>query len=218
MIEAAKNYGVDKFIFVSCSTSYPQYADSPLSEEAVFLGEPTMSHYGHGWAKRNEIILTKIYYQQYQLNTGAVIANNTFGPKDNFDPRSSHVIPALIRKFMTEKKVSIWGDGSQIRDFIYVEDLAEGILLAAEKLPPGEFVNLGSGKGVTIRELVYLISKLTNFEGPIAFDKSKPIGEKIRVVNIEKAIRMIGFIPKFSLEEGLKRTITWYKSYILNNN
>ena len=212
VVEAARREGVSKVIGVSSSTAYPAVAESPLREEALFAGKPRSSHLGYGAAKRNLIILAEVYHQQYGMDIATVVANNAYGPGDNFDPRSSHVIPATIRKCLEDSELVVWGDGTPVRDFLYVEDLAEAIILAAEKLPAAEYVNIGSGRETSIKELVELIVRLTGFKGKIVFDTSKPRGEPRRSVSIEKARRLIGFQPRYSLEEGLARTINWYKA------
>lgn len=211
LVEAACREGVHKFIGVSSSTAYPAEATSPLQEEAMFAGKPRNSHLGYGAAKRNLIVQAEVYHQQYGMEIAIVVANNAYGPQDNFDPKSSHVIPATIRKCLEDTELVVWGDGSPRRDFLYVEDLAEAILLAAEQLPAPEYMNIGSGREVSIKELVTLIASLTNFTGAIRFDTTKPSGEPRRSVSVEKAQQLIKFSPRFSLEEGLRRTIEWYQ-------
>jgi GDP-L-fucose synthase len=211
VVEAACQEGVGKFIGVSGSTAYPAEAKSPLREEALFSGKPRDSHLGYGAAERSLIVLAEVYHRQYEMDIAVIVANNVYGPGDSFDPQSSHVIPAIIRKCLEDPELTVWGDGTPIRDFLYVKDLAEVVLLAAERLPSPEYVNIGSGREVSIGDLVTLIADLTGFEGDIRFDTSKPRGEPRRSVSIERARRLIGFQPEFSLEEGLRRTIEWYQ-------
>lgn len=215
IIEAAKRNKVKKVVLVSCSPAYPQGSPMPLKEEYLFNGPPEESHYGFGWAKRTMIVLAKAYHLEFSMDINVVIANNTYGPRDNFDPETAHVIPALIRKCFEEEKLVIWGDGTPKRDFVYVEDLAKGLLLAAEKLKGPEPVNLGSGMEVSIGDLVKKITRLTSFKGEFIFDQTKPKGQPRRVISIRKARKLLGFLPQTSLEKGLKKTIEWYEKNAL---
>lgn len=214
VFEAAKEVGVNKIVAMSSTTAYPDNVPLPLKEEDLFGAGPAKSHLGYGWAKRNLISLAQVYHQQYQDNFIVVIANNVYGPGDNFDPETSHVIPATIRKCFQQDKLVVWGDGSPVRDFLYVEDLAEAIVSSAELLKGLEYFNVASGKEISIGELVQLISSLCNFKGEILSDASKPKGEPKRTVDIGKAKRLINFSPRFSLEQGLIKTIDWYKKEI----
>lgn len=208
--EAAREEGVSKIVALSSTTAYPKNIPSPLREEELFGVAPLESHRGYGWAKRNLVSLAEVYHQQYDMDFIVIIANNAYGPGDNFAPKKSHVIPATIRKCFEEKELVVWGDGSPSRDFLYVEDLAEAIILAAEKLHGFEYFNVASGEEVSIGELINLISRLCSFKGPIRFDPTKPKGEPMRTVNVERAKKLIDFRPRFSLEDGLSKTIGWY--------
>ena len=210
VMEAARRAGIGKLIAVGSSTAYPTQAASPLSEEALFDGLPYASHLGYGYAKRSLVVQAKIFHRQYGLNAAVVVPTNSYGPRDNFDRATSHVIPATIRKCLEDPRLVVWGDGAGVRDFLYVEDLAEGILLAAERLTPGEYVNLASGEEVSVKDLVRLIAELTGFKGEIVFDAEKPGGEPRRVVRIEQAKRAIGFQARWALRDGLMRTLAWY--------
>lgn len=212
VLEAARQLHVKKFVAVACSTAYPERAVSPLSEEALFDGPIARSHIGSGTAKRNLVTAVQLYHQDFGLGACALIANNAYGPRDSFDSERAHVIPATIRKCFEVGDLQVWGDGTALRDFLYVEDLAEAILLAAESLPAGEFVNIGSGEESTIRELVELIAHLAGFEGRISFDTTRPTGDHRRSVAIAKAQRLLGFRASVDLEEGLRRTINWYRA------
>lgn len=212
VVEAARTAGISKFIGVSSSTSYPEDAISPLTEDVLFDGPPRNSHLGYGIAKRNIVVQAQVYRQQYDMDISVVVANNAYGPRDHFDPAVSHVIPATIRKCLTDPELVVWGDGSPLRDFLYVDDLAEGIILSAEHLEPASYVNIGSGAEVSIKELVFLIAELTGFNGEVSFDTTKPNGDPRRSVNIDKAKEAIGFKPLVSFREGLRRTIEWYKN------
>lgn len=218
IIEASKQNQVDKVVLVSCSPAYPQGSPIPLKEENLFNGPPEESHFGFGWAKRTMAILAEAYHQEFGIDVNVVIANNTYGPRDNFDPETSHVIPALVRKCFEEKELVVWGDGHPLRDFIYVKDLVKGIVLVAEKLNTPQPLNLASGTEVSIRDLVETIVRLTGFNGKIVYDVSKPKGQARRAIDIRKARKLLGFKPAYSLEEGLKETINWYQSKCLGKS
>lgn len=210
VFEAASEEKVKKMVCVSSVVSYPVDAPSPLSEEDLFMGEPARGGYGYGFAKRMSVVLTRAYREEKRLNAVVLLSSNSYGPGDNFDLSHGHVIPSLIRKCLTEKELVVWGDGTQKRDFFYVEDFAEGVLLAAEKLQTADPVNIGSAEPIKIAQLVKIIVRLTNFKGRIIFDSTKPQGQKIRNVSLEKAKRLMNFSPSFTLEEGIKKTIEWY--------
>lgn len=214
VFEAAALEKVKKFIAVSSSVAYPHDAPSPLKEESFFYGVPAPSGYGYGFAKRNTIILAKAYSQERGLPTVVIVPNNSYGPGEIFDLNKSHVIPSLIYKCLTKKTLVVWGDGSPVRDFLYIKDFTEGLLLAAERLEPSEPVNIGSGQKISVRELASIISRLTNFKGKVMFDTTKPNGQKERIVDIARIQKLIGFQPAWSLEEGLKETIAYIKSQI----
>jgi len=212
VMEAARRADVEKIVALSSSTAYPATSSSPLNEDELFNGLPYESHLGYGYAKRAVVVQAQLFHRQYGLNVAVALANNAYGPRDNFDRVTSHVIPATIRKCFEDQKLLVWGDGLAVRDFMYVEDLAEGVLLCVENLPAAQYVNLASGQEASIRELVELIVELTSFSGQIDFDRDKPGGEPRRVVSIDKAQQMIGFKPQYSLRDGLARTIAWYQS------
>lgn len=215
VIEAAKEQGVEKIVMISSTCAYPEDAPQPFKEENLYGGLPNPSLDGYGMAKRMTAFLTDIYNREYGLNAIVVVPNNAYGPGDNFDLKTGHVIPSLIRRCLTEEELVVWGDGTPTRDFLYVEDFAEGVILAAEKLNTPKPVNLGSGKEVSIKKLVELIVELTGFKGSVKFDKSKPQGQIKRAVDINKARKLLGFKPRWSLEQGLEKTIQWYKKNYL---
>lgn len=213
VFEAASAENIKRLVCVSSAVAYPVNAASPLKEEELFMGEPASGGYGYGFAKRMTVVMSRAYKEEKDLNASVLLSSNAYGPGDNFDLSHGHVIPSLIRKCLTEKELVVWGDGTQKRDFFYVEDFAEGVILAAEKLDTAEPVNIGSADPITIKDLVEVIVRLTNFKGKVVFDSTKPQGQKIRNVSIEKAKRLMGFAPTFSLEEGIKNTIDWYLKY-----
>lgn len=213
MFEAAANEKVQKFVCVSSAVAYPVNAKSPLKEEDLFIGEPAKGGYGYGFAKRMAVVLGRAYKDEKKLNSVVLLSSNAYGPGDNFDLKDGHVIPSLIRKCLTEKELIVWGDGTQKRDFFYVEDFAEAVVLAAEKIKTEDPINIGYGDPITIKDLVGLVVELTGFKGKVIFDASKPQGQKIRSVSINKAKRFMGFKPVHSLRKGLKKTIDWYLRY-----
>lgn len=215
VLEAARRAEASRVVCVSSSTAYPEHAASPLDEGVLFGELPRETHIGYGLAKRNLVVLALMYHREYGMDVSTIVSSNTYGPGDETDAATSHVIPATILKCLREPDLVVWGDGSAVRDFFYVEDLAEAVLLAAERLPASEYVNVGSGQEVTIRELVSTIVRLTGFSGPVRYDTSKPSGEARRTVSIGKARHAIGFEPAFSLEEGLRRTIEWSRRVML---
>ena len=214
MFEAASQARIEKFVCVSSAVAYPADASSPLKEEDLFKGEPAKGGYGYGFAKRMAVVMTRAYKEEKRLNACVLLSANSFGPGESFDLESGHVIPSLIRKCFEFKKLEVWGDGNQIRDFFYVKDFAKAILLAAEKLETSDPVNIGSGTSVTIKDLVGLIVKETGFRGEVYFDSTKPQGQKIRTVDVTKAKNLLGFEPSYSLEEGIRESINWYKENI----
>ncbi len=213
VLEAAACEKVEKIVCVSSAVAYPATAKSPLKEKDLFQGEPAKGGYGYGFAKRMAVVLSRAYHEEKGLNVAVLLAANAYGPKDNFDPETSHVIPSLIRKCLTERKLVVWGDGSQIRDFLYVKDFAEAIILAAERLKTHAPINVSSGESVTIEQLVKSVVVLTGFKGEVYFDTSKPQGQKMRTVDFKKAQKLMKFQPRFTLNQGLKETIDWYLKY-----
>ncbi len=211
MLEAARESGVEKFVAIGNLLAYPATARSPLREEAVYDGPVATTHLGIGQAKRDMLALAEMYYREYGLNIVNVLAANAYGPRDRFEGAESHVVPATIVKCFRDEDLLVWGDGSPTRDFLFVEDIAEGILLAAERLTPPGFVNLASGVEVSIADLVKRIAALCGFRRRIVFDASKSSGDPRRVAATVLADRLIGFSPRMPLEDGLRRTIDWYR-------
>ncbi len=211
MLESAREAGVEKFVALGNLLAYPAAAASPLCEEFLHDGPVAGTHLGIGLAKRDMVALAQMYVQEYGMHVVNVLSANAYGPRDRFEGPESHVIPATIAKCFRDEDLVVWGDGSPTRDFLFVEDIAEGILLAAERLDPPGFVNLASGAEVSIADLVKLIASLCGFRRPIVFDPSKGGGDPRRVASTNMASRLIGFSPRVPLSEGLGRTIDWYK-------
>jgi GDP-L-fucose synthase len=219
LMEAARQEGVQKFVAVGTVCAYPKYTPVPFREEDLWNGYPEETNAPYGIAKKILLVQARAYRQQYGFNAVFLLPVNLYGPRDNFDPESSHVIPALIKKMVDAKlggrdEVVVWGTGKASREFLYVEDAAEGILLAAEKYDKPDPVNLGVGKEITITELASLIAELAGYEGKVVWDTSKPDGQPRRCLETSKAKEEFGFEAKTGFREGLKRTIEWYRSVV----
>jgi GDP-L-fucose synthase len=215
LMEEARKAGVDKFVAVGTICAYPKFAAIPFNEADLWNGYPEETNAPYGLAKKMMLVQAQAYRQQYDYNAIYLLPVNMYGPGDNFDPGSSHVIPALIRKFVEAKnngdnEVSVWGTGQATREFLYVEDAARGILLAAEKYNSSEPVNLGSSFEISIAELAETIGKVVGFKGKIVFDKSKPDGQPRRKLDVGRAKKEFGFESEVTFEEGLKKTVKWY--------
>lgn len=216
LMEEARLRGIGKFVTIGTICSYPKFTPVPFKEEDLWNGYPEETNAPYGLAKKMLIVQSQAYQRQYGFNSINLLQVNLYGPRDNFDPESSHVIPALIKKCcdaleLNEKEIVVWGTGKPTREFLYVEDAARGILAAAEKYNKSEPVNLGSGIEISIKDLVCLIAKLTGFKGKIVWDKAKPDGQPRRCLDVSKSEKEFGFGAKIDFEEGLKRTIDWYK-------
>ena len=215
LMEAARQAGVEKFVALGTICLYPKFTPVPFKEEDLWNGYPEETNAPYGLAKKMLLVQGQAYRQQYGFNSIFLMPINLYGPGDNFDPKSSHVIPALIRKVAEAKKedkdyIEVWGTGKATRGFLYVEDGAEGILLASKKYDKPEPINLGSGMEISIKDLVELICKLMDFKGEIRWDTSKPDGQPRRRLDISRAKKEFGFVAKTSFEQGLKNTINWY--------
>ena len=219
LIHEAKEAGIEKLIITGAVSSYPKLAPIPFNEKNIWDGYPDETNAPYGIAKRTLLVQSQAYRQQFDFNSIILFLTNLYGPKDHFDPASATVIPALINKIssakkQTEKSVSIWGDGTPTRDFLYVQDAVRGLMLAAEKYDEGLPINLGSDQETTINELVNLISKIIGFKGQIKWDKSKPNGQPRRKVSNKLAEEKLGFKAETTLEEGLQKTIEWFQKHI----
>ena len=217
LIEGARKHNLKKFVQVGTICAYPKFTPVPFKEADLWNGYPEETNAPYGVAKKALLVMCQSYRQQYGLDAIYLLPVNLYGPGDNFDPRSSHVIPALIRKCVEardrgDKEIIAWGTGSASREFLYVEDCAQGILLAMEKYDSPEPLNLGNGREITIRDLTHLIAKLCRFEGRIAWDPSKPDGQPRRCLDITAARDKLGFVASTPFEEGLKKTIEWYEA------
>jgi GDP-L-fucose synthase len=215
MHEAWKR-SVEKFVAIGTICAYPKFTPVPFKEEDLWNGYPEETNAPYGLAKKMLLVQSQSYRQQYGYNSIFLLPVNLYGPGDNFNPASSHVIPALIRKCVQAvderyQEIEVWGDGSPTREFIYVEDAAEGILLATEKYNDSEPVNLGSGFEISIKDLVYLIADLTGYKGSFNWDTSKPNGQPRRCLDTNRAKNYFGFEAQVSFKEGLKRTVAWYQ-------
>ncbi|MGB2706277.1 MAG: GDP-L-fucose synthase [Candidatus Omnitrophota bacterium] len=216
LMEGARLSGVEKFVALGTVCSYPKFTPVPFREENLWDGYPEETNAPYGLAKKMLLVQAQAYRQQYGLNGIFLLSVNLYGPGDNFDPESSHVIPALIKKCCDairegKDEIAVWGTGKPTREFLYVEDCAEAMLLAAERYNKPDPVNIGAGFEISIKDLVSLIAELTGFEGKIAWDTTKPDGQPKRTLDTSKAKKEFEFTAKIPLKEGLERTIEWYK-------
>jgi GDP-L-fucose synthase len=216
LMEVGRQAGVEKFVTISTICAYPKFTPVPFKEEDLWNGYPEETNAPYGLAKKMLLVQSQAYRQQYGFNSIVLFPVNLYGPRDNFDLQTSHVIPALIRKCLEAKRsdapnIEVWGDGSPTREFLYVEDAAEGICLAAERYDSSEPVNLGSGMEISIKDLVHTIKRMIGFTGEIIWDTTKPNGQPRRSLDTSRAEKHFGFRAKTSFEEGLRRTIEWYK-------
>lgn len=215
LIEAARRYGTEKTVVLGTICAYPKFTPIPFREDDLWNGYPEETNAPYGVAKKALLVQCQAYRQQYGMNAIFLLPVNLYGPRDNFDLESSHVIPALIRKCVEavndrRTEIVLWGDGSPTREFLYVEDAAEGILAATERYDKPDPVNLGSGMEISIRDLAQKIARLTGFEGRIVWDESQPNGQPRRCLDVSVAEREFGFRAKTPFDEGLRRTVSWY--------
>lgn len=220
LMHQAWKRGVGKFVAIGTVCAYPKFTPVPFKEDDLWNGYPEETNAPYGLAKKMLLVQAQAYRQQYGFNAIFLLPVNLYGPRDNFDLESSHVIPALIRKCIEaqergEEEVVVWGDGTPTREFLYVEDAAEGILLATEHYNGPEPVNLGSGQEISIKALAEMIARLTGFQGRLVWDTSKPNGQPRRALDTTRAERYFGFRARTSFEEGLRRTIEWYRNHRL---
>lgn len=216
LIEAARRYSVAKTVILGTICAYPKFTPVPFSEDELWNGYPEETNAPYGIAKKALLVQCQAYRRQYGMNAIFLLPVNLYGPHDNFDPRSSHVIPALIRKCLEARaagasEIVLWGDGTPTREFLYVTDAARGIVLALQKYDKAEPVNLGSGCEISIRDLAERVARLTGFTGAIRWDTAKPNGQPRRCLDVTRAEREFGFRAATPLEAGLEETIRWYE-------
>ncbi|MFZ3080525.1 MAG: GDP-L-fucose synthase [Bellilinea sp.] len=217
LMHQAWRRGVEKYTAIGTVCAYPKFTPVPFKEDSLWDGYPEETNAPYGLAKKMQLVQAQAYRQQYGFNAIFLLPVNLYGPRDNFDLESSHVIPALIRKFIEAQEtgvdeVEVWGDGSPTREFLYVEDAAEGILLATEHYNGAEPVNLGSGTEISIKNLAELIQRLTGYHGKLVWNTSKPNGQPRRGLDTTRAEKYFGFKAAVPFEEGLRRTIDWYRA------
>jgi GDP-L-fucose synthase len=212
--------GIDKFVALGTICAYPKFAEVPFNEEAIWNGYPEETNAPYGLAKKMMLVQSQAYRQQYSFNSIFLLPVNLYGPGDNFNPDSSHVIPALIKKCVDAIKkdndeIIVWGTGKATREFLYVEDAADGIILATEQYNKSEPINLGTGFEISIKELVNIIVELTGFKGKVIWDETKPDGQPRRMLDTKKALNEFNFQASTNFREGLKKSIDWYKKIYL---
>jgi GDP-L-fucose synthase len=218
VVEEARRRGVEKFVQVGTVCSYPKFTPVPFSEDDLWAGYPEETNAPYGIAKKALLVMLAAYREQYGFAGIFLMPTNLYGPRDNFDARSSHVIPALIRRceearLANEASITCWGTGSASREFLYVDDCAEAIVMATERYDSPEPVNIGVGKEISIRELVELIARVTDFTGKIEWDTTKPDGQPRRMLDTSRAAQEIGFHASTSFEDGLGATVDWFREH-----
>lgn len=221
LLEQARRHGVDKYLQVGTVCSYPKFAPVPFREDSLWDGYPEETNAPYGVAKRALLVQAQAYRDQYGFNAVSLLPANLYGPRDHFDLQAGHVIPALIRKCLDaarrgDSEIVAWGSGNATREFLYVEDAAAAILLAAELYDDPAPLNVGTGREISIRELLQLIAELCDFRGAIRWDSSRPDGQPRRQLDTSRAREVLGFEASTSLEEGLRLTVDWYRRAIVS--
>jgi GDP-L-fucose synthase len=221
LVEQARVHNIKKFVFVGTACAYPKFCPSPFKEEDLWNGYPEETNAPYGVAKKAIYLMLEAYQQQYGLKSAVLIPVNLYGPNDNFNPASSHVVPALIRKCVSAKNnkepfIECWGTGSATRDFLYVDDAANGIIEAVLKIDSPIPINLGSGSEIRIKDLIDKIVKYCEYDGEVRWNSSKPDGQPRRLLDISKAKELLGWEPKQNFDDGLRQTVEWYKNNIEN--
>jgi nucleoside-diphosphate-sugar epimerase len=215
LLEAARLEGVERYQCTSSTCVYSRENSANAREEDAFVNDPEPTVFGYGWAKRMAEIQARLYAEEYGMKIAIVRPANTFGPRDDFSEQTSHVIPAIIaRVFESDESITIWGSGNQTRSFVYVQDVVRGMMDATEKYAIADPINLGSDEEVTIRDLVHSIIRLFGKKLDVRFDSARPQGQPRKYADIAKARRAIGWAPSFTLEQGLAKTISWYKENV----
>jgi len=214
VLEQSRLEGVEKLVIVGTVCAYPKFTPVPFREESLWDGYPEETNAPYGVAKKTILVGAQAYREQYGLDSIFLLPTNLYGPRDNFHQTNAHVIPDLIRKMIdSPDEVVLWGDGSPTREFLYVEDCAEGLALAAERYDGLEPVNLGAAKEISIRELAELVADVTGFDGRIEWDETKPNGQPRRSVDGSRARELFGFDPRTPLRQGLEQTVAWYRQH-----
>ena len=214
VLELSRIYGVEKLVIAGTVCAYPKFTPVPFSEDELWNGYPEETNAPYGIAKKSILVGAQAYREQYGMNTIFLLPANLYGPRDNFDLQTSHTIPALIRKMSeSSEQVVLWGDGSPTREFLYVDDCAEGLVLAADRYDSPDPVNLGTGVETSIRELAELVAELTAFDGEIVWDETMPNGQPRRSLDASRARELFGFEARTPLRDGLERTIAWYREH-----
>lgn len=218
MMEQGRLFEIEKFVAIGTVCAYPKFTPVPFKEDDLWNGYPEETNAPYGLAKKMLLVQAQAYRQQYGFNAIYLLPVNLYGPEDNFDPQSSHVVPALIKKCVDamengEDRIVVWGTGQASREFLYVEDAAEAIVLATEKYDKPDPLNIGAGFEIKIKDLVSLVVELTGFRGEVVWDSTKPDGQPRRRLDVSRAAREIGFKAKTDFREGLRKTIEWYKSF-----
>lgn len=213
VLEAARQSDCERFLVVSSACVYPRHCTIPTPEKEGFKDEPEPTNIGYGWAKRMSEFLGKAYHDEHRMTVAIARPYNAYGPRDNFDPERSHVVPGIIQRlFSGQNPFHVWGDGEQSRSFLYVKDFARGLIEVVEKYPQADALNLGANEEVKIKDLVNLIMEIAKKQDvPIVFDTSKPSGQPRRCCDVTKAVAKINWQPEFGLRQGLEETITWYR-------
>ena len=215
VLEQSRKAGVGKLVLLGTVCSYPKFAPTPFREDDLWEGYPEETNAPYGIAKKSQLVGAQTYREQYGLNAIYLVPVNLYGPRDNFDLETSHVIPALVRKMTAgDDEIVLWGDGSPTREFLFVDDCVEAIALATERYDGADPVNLGSGQEIAIRDLAELVAELTGFDGEIVWDESRPNGQPRRQLDVTRARELFGFEAKVPLREGLERTIAWYRENV----
>lgn len=218
LMEYARRHGVEKFLAIGTICSYPKFTPVPFKEADLWSGYPEETNAPYGLAKKMMLVQAEAYAQEYGYRAANLLLVNLYGPGDNFDPQSSHVIPALIRKCLEAEEsgadaIEVWGTGTPTREFLYVEDAAVAIVLGAERLESYEPVNIGTGTEITIADLVRAVAEATGFTGEIRFDPTKPDGQPRRCLDTTRARELLGFEARVDFREGLRRTVEWYRAH-----
>ncbi len=221
LMEQARLFGTEKFVAIGTICAYPKFTNVPFKEKDLWNGYPEETNAPYGLAKKMLLVQSQAYWQQYDFNSIFLLPVNLYGPGDNFSPQTSHVIPALIKKCVdaiknSEPSITVWGSGKPTREFLYVDDAARAIILAAEKYNKSDPVNIGSGVEISIKDLARLIARLTGFKGKILWDRSKPDGQPRRRLDVSLAQEEFGFRAKTNFAEGLKKTIRWYREHLID--